>query len=242
MCAPSALQSAAPPRVEEQSLHCPLCGYDLRGLSQPRCPECGSRFEWAELRDPAKKLHPYLFEHHPERNVSSFVQTFLGGLRPGKFWATLLPIQPSRPKRLILYALICAAMLLLGLAAEFTRAALALRQQNLYQRAGTLPQITGGNTGIHPGMAPKSPADALHQLWLRTQVVWTGRVYVINDFEAQRIIQTYGSIQNYLDQTFPLPPSSQFFLQVLKSQLGAGVGGWGNFLLDYTLHEMLLAA
>src|SRR5687768_18521450 len=32
--------------------HCPLCDYDLRGLAEPRCPECGYRFTWEELRDP----------------------------------------------------------------------------------------------------------------------------------------------------------------------------------------------
>ena len=52
--------------AEAETLHCPLCEYNLRGLSEPRCPECGYRFEWAELRDPSRRLHPYLFEHHPE--------------------------------------------------------------------------------------------------------------------------------------------------------------------------------
>jgi hypothetical protein len=27
-----------------------------RGLAEPRCPECGYWFEWADLRDPAKRL------------------------------------------------------------------------------------------------------------------------------------------------------------------------------------------
>src|SRR5437762_8218870 len=151
MSATCVSQPAAPPRVDDESLHCPLCGYDLRGLGDPRCPECGSRFTWAELRDPARKLHPYLFEHHPERNVSSFVQTLLGGLLPWKFWSTLLPIQPSRPKRLILYAVICAAALLPVFAAEFTRTTLAVRQENLRTRARMMAYYTGGNTGIHPG-------------------------------------------------------------------------------------------
>lgn len=26
--------------------HCPTCGYDLRGLPESRCPECGSEFSW----------------------------------------------------------------------------------------------------------------------------------------------------------------------------------------------------
>jgi hypothetical protein len=47
-----------------ETIRCPLCGYDLRGLPQPRCPECGRTFEWADLLDPASRRHPYLFEQH----------------------------------------------------------------------------------------------------------------------------------------------------------------------------------
>src|SRR5262245_35806158 len=91
------------PGAQDASVLCPLCEYDLRGLTEPRCPECGSRFTWDELRDPAKKLHPHLFEHHPERNLGSFVRTLVGGWTPWRFWRTLQPVQPSRPKRLLAY-------------------------------------------------------------------------------------------------------------------------------------------
>jgi hypothetical protein len=60
----------------------PLCEYDLRGLAEPRCPECGFAFQWADLSDPAKRRHPFLFEHHPERNAWSFLRTVAAGLRP----------------------------------------------------------------------------------------------------------------------------------------------------------------
>lgn len=91
------------PIEEDVELHCPMCEYDLRGLEEPRCPECGYRFTWEELRDPAMRKHPYLFEHHPERNVRAFFSTLIGGLRPRKFWSTLHPLQPSRPRRLWIY-------------------------------------------------------------------------------------------------------------------------------------------
>ena len=87
---------------------CPLCEYDLRGLAEPRCPECGSRFTWEEQADPAKRFHPYLFEHHPRRNLWSFANTLLGGTGPAKFWSTLFPTQPSRPGRLVAYWALCA--------------------------------------------------------------------------------------------------------------------------------------
>lgn len=33
----------------ESKLHCPVCGYNLTGLIEPRCPECGSGFDRADL-------------------------------------------------------------------------------------------------------------------------------------------------------------------------------------------------
>ena len=100
--------SASSPAAPAEALQCPLCDYDLRGLVEPRCPECGYAFDWADLRDPARRKHKYLFEHHPERNVRSFARTMIGHLRPRKFWGGLLPSQPSHPRRLFIYALVIA--------------------------------------------------------------------------------------------------------------------------------------
>jgi hypothetical protein len=80
-----------------------MCDYDLRGLTEPRCPECGFTFEWPDLLDPTRRKHRYLFEHHPERNVWSFLRTALGGLLPWRFWRSLRPEQPSNLRRLALY-------------------------------------------------------------------------------------------------------------------------------------------
>ena len=104
---PSEAISADAPAPHRQDarepLPCPMCDYDLRGLSEPCCPECGYRFEWPQLLDPELKRHPYLFEHHPRRNVRSFVRTLLGGFLPRRFWRSLRPSQPSEPRRLVLY-------------------------------------------------------------------------------------------------------------------------------------------
>jgi len=88
----------------QEEIHCPLCEYNLRGLSAPRCPECGYTFVWSELLEIDRRLHPYLFEHHPERPIWSFVMTVFGGLRPWKFWKSLNPAQPCRPGRLMRFA------------------------------------------------------------------------------------------------------------------------------------------
>jgi hypothetical protein len=105
----------APDPTVWDDVRCPLCAYDLRGLAEPRCPECGYRFTWEELTDPAVRLHPYLFEHHPERNAGSFWQTLVGGLRPGPFWRKVYPTQPSRPRRLLAYWLLAALPLVVTL-------------------------------------------------------------------------------------------------------------------------------
>jgi hypothetical protein len=89
-------------------VRCPLCEYNLRGLSEPRCPECGHRFDWAVVIDPSRRLHPYLFEHHPERNLWSFARTLWGTLRPRRFWQSLPANQPLRPRRMIIYWLLAA--------------------------------------------------------------------------------------------------------------------------------------
>lgn len=103
----------------DEEIHCPLCEYNLRGLIEPRCPECGYRFAWPELLDPTKRLHPYLFEHHPERNFKSFCRTLVGGLRPRRFWKSLLPVQPSFLRRLLIYWLVATSLYSVVVAGAF---------------------------------------------------------------------------------------------------------------------------
>src|SRR5579884_3246062 len=96
-----------------EDVHCPLCGYNLRGLSEPRCPECGYRFAWRDLLDPTRRRHPYLFEHHPEHNVRSFLYTVTRKLRPFEFWKSLRPDQPANRRRLLVYWIVVAVGALL---------------------------------------------------------------------------------------------------------------------------------
>jgi hypothetical protein len=35
---------------------CPRCSYNLTGLTEPRCPECGSRFHWGQVRQAAARI------------------------------------------------------------------------------------------------------------------------------------------------------------------------------------------
>jgi len=108
---------AGPAALLDQDITCPLCEYNLRALTEPRCPECGFRFEWEDLLDPARQTHPYLFEHHPKRNIWSFFKTLRGAQFPRRFWTTLHPAQQSRPRRLLLYLLLVTLPVLFMIAA-----------------------------------------------------------------------------------------------------------------------------
>lgn len=96
--------------TRSEEIRCPLCEYNLRGLRDPRCPECGYSFIWSLLLDPANRKHPYLFERHPEMNLRSFLKTAIGGLRPRRFWTSLTPVQTFFPRRLIAYWLIATSV------------------------------------------------------------------------------------------------------------------------------------
>jgi hypothetical protein len=104
---------------QSEEVLCPLCEYNLRGLSEPRCPECGFTSDWGELTDISRRKHPYLFEHHTRRNVWSFFQTLIHALQPQRFWKLLSPAQPVRMRRLILYWVIAASLAVLVTMPEY---------------------------------------------------------------------------------------------------------------------------
>src|SRR5687768_8144850 len=122
-------------RAPDHDVACPLCGYNLRGLADPRCPECGYAFTWEDLLDPARQKHPYLFEHHPRRNIVSFVRTLIGGLRPRRFWRTLNPAMPSRPFRLALYSALVTCLLVVAPGGLFVRETFEILYRNVQLRA-----------------------------------------------------------------------------------------------------------
>ncbi|HZL34454.1 MAG TPA: hypothetical protein VFC78_04030 [Tepidisphaeraceae bacterium] len=121
------MTTAPPPSAADQpdweqaavEVLCPLCEYNLRGLTEPRCPECGYQFIWRELLDPARRVHPYLFEHKRGLAIKAFLKTAWMNLRPRRFWATLGPQQPSNPRRLIVYWIIVTCVAAAGVFGEF---------------------------------------------------------------------------------------------------------------------------
>jgi hypothetical protein len=165
-----------------EEVHCPLCGYNLRGLVDPRCPECGYAFRWSALLDPAERLHPYLFEHHPERNVRSFLRTMTGGLRPGRFWSGLQPAQPSRPRRLLVYWLIVAALPFVALLAHAGTSFWQTARANQRQRAAAVPFVQAQLKGSNPYQK-----------------------------QLARDVAVAGGTQQWIDQAIPPTGSRRFF-------------------------------
>jgi hypothetical protein len=107
----------------QRDIFCPLCDYNLRGLIEPRCPECGHRFVWAELVSPRDETLPFLFEHRPDRNVRSFFQTLRKSLWSLSFWRTLRPTHTLHVRRLVLFwMLVVGALIPLILGASVWRA------------------------------------------------------------------------------------------------------------------------
>lgn len=109
-------------------VHCPLCEYNLRGLIDPRCPECGYQFEWRDLLDSRRRLHPYLFEQQKRgKRFASFWKTAWHGLLPWKFWSTLRADQPPSVKWLAIYWLAATVFAAVALASS-----IALGVVNVY--------------------------------------------------------------------------------------------------------------
>ncbi len=78
-------------------LHCPRCGYDLRLLPNPRCPECGLPFNWDELIAAARHhLASPLFDYHwRDRPVRSLLLTCWRAMWPWRLWRDLpLAVEP----------------------------------------------------------------------------------------------------------------------------------------------------
>lgn len=70
---------------------CGSCGYSLRMLTEPRCPECGAGFAWGEALNRARfGLDGVLFEYQWRRKpVRSWLRTVGLTLVPWRLWPRL---------------------------------------------------------------------------------------------------------------------------------------------------------
>lgn len=97
--------------VFEGEIECPLCGYNLRGLSEARCPECGGVFAWRDLLDPQRRHHAFLYEFHPEAGLRSFLRTLMAGVNTLRFWRSVHPVLPIHVRRLYRYLFVVFAFM-----------------------------------------------------------------------------------------------------------------------------------
>lgn len=99
---------------------CSRCGYNLRTLSRPKCPECGLEFAWSRVLAKSGFRSDFLFEHHwHERPIRSFLRTAWVSLRPRKFWKQVSihdRIEPGPLCLLVLLSCIVFSIVLHGLA------------------------------------------------------------------------------------------------------------------------------
>jgi len=93
--------SEAPPQADPYAgLHCPGCEYPLRGLTEPRCPECGTPFDADQLRRRRSSLPLHVRPWHDLRELGlarAYAETGLAVmLRPRRF-ADALPRVAASP-------------------------------------------------------------------------------------------------------------------------------------------------
>ena len=178
--------ASAPPDWSTQpaELACPLCHYNLRGLTDPRCPECGFAFTWAELLDERRDRHPWLFEHAPRgRRLRAFRSTYWRSALPRRFWRDVTPANPVRRWRLVGYW-VATAVLLLGvivgpLAVQAGRVAVLIRnerallrpvpgQPGLYARPGRFGTATAAQVDtVYPPVLSRRFALTVADLYLQ---------------------------------------------------------------------------
>ncbi len=94
----------------EVELRCDRCGYNLRMLQQPRCPECGLTFHWNDAIFDAKHgVASTLFEYKwRSRPVGSLLKTLGLTLLPWRMWSrTPLRCAPRIGPLLALVPLTC---------------------------------------------------------------------------------------------------------------------------------------
>lgn len=104
-------------------LSCPRCGYNLRMLELPRCPECGLHFQWDKLIRAKKEFQtrPPIFEYHWRSHpIRSFALTVWLCLQPWRLWRWLpLTAVPSVRVMPFLLMLVMAMLALIALGQEF---------------------------------------------------------------------------------------------------------------------------
>lgn len=121
-------------------VQCPQCGYELRGISDPRCPECGLHFRWEVLLSRAAQFNSERYGGAVDvRRDPMLLRVGFLLFRPFRFWNRYS--FSSRSVGSLATSSIVAACLVLGLSQLlFHVAHLAL--------APSVAQLSPGASGI----------------------------------------------------------------------------------------------
>ncbi len=100
---------------------CSRCAYNLRGLSEPRCPECGLPFAWRDVLSAGLLRSKFLFEHNWRRRpLGSYLETLLRSLWPARFWSRVSLHDHLTPAPLWFFLIsFCVVLVLAREAAEW---------------------------------------------------------------------------------------------------------------------------
>lgn len=135
-------------------LACPLCGYDLRGLPEHRCPECGHAFDPDELRRAKLEKREWFYEHATRRRGRAFLATAVRTLRPLRFWTRVAASTAIVPSRLKWWARSWILIVVLTIAFSFAASVLSSYvQMNTIRRTpppGGRTFVIGGQTYVQP--------------------------------------------------------------------------------------------
>lgn len=188
----------------DYDVHCPRCGYNVRLLPQPRCPECGLEFVWGELLAAAeRRVRCPLFEYQWRRHFRrSFLITVGRALWPWRLWTGLpLAYEPQ-----------VGPLFLLALLVLFVQGALILGPDLLVEYAG----LTGfrGEWWERLGTAAAN-LDHASYLWAALGHVLFGLLIWLALQIFQQTIARYGLRQRQLLRIIVLAGAAYLMWQAL---------------------------
>jgi hypothetical protein len=166
---------------------CPLCDYNLRGLEQPRCPECGHLFTWEELLNEHRRRLAWLFEDQDAPLRRSFFQTLHESSWPTRFWSKVSPALRPRVGRLVLYWFFVSLPFLIALTIAIALPVVEQVRQIYAQRSTLVTMFTTSSTNpavvktVQPFGSARAtavamiPMPGLEQLW---NLIWYNSKFI----------------------------------------------------------------
>ena len=186
-------ESPSLPAAIDNDLCCPHCGYNLRGLTSGRCPECGNVFDLAAM---SRSQIPWLHRAEVGRMRAWWRTCWMALRRPGQFAASInapCPYADARRFWLINVAILCLPLVVLCVVFPLTFAA-----DDLPFPWGTIGfSPSGGGSRIWWVANAALP-------WMSSVVYWPVSVIA----SVLSVLFVTGSV-SYLFQVMPIPRRQQ---------------------------------